>query len=229
MGSERAATPQRTAVIRRLLKWGRENRRSFPWRNEPDPFRILVAEVLLQRSRSSTVAGVYENLFATWPTSSSLADAAPDQLADIIRPLGLVSRASRLVELARAVIALGEVPRTAASLLALPGVGPYVAAATLAAAHGKPAPVVDSVSARVYARVFVGTTPRRGDETEVWFRDLVEWATPRTGAREWNWAVLDLAALVCLPKRPQCDICPLRTACRFSQDSGKASHMTDTV
>jgi A/G-specific adenine glycosylase len=81
---------------RRLLAWGRQNRRSFPWRETDDPFRVLVAEVLLQRSRGKTVAIVYERLFAWWPDAGSLARARETSIAAVIRPLGLVRRAATL-------------------------------------------------------------------------------------------------------------------------------------
>ncbi|MFB3739940.1 MAG: A/G-specific adenine glycosylase, partial [Candidatus Velamenicoccus archaeovorus] len=123
--------------VRDLLRWGRANRRDFPWRSETDPFRILVAEVLLQRSRGTTVAGVYQQLFARWPDVRALAGARVASIRSVIRPLGLVRRAGTLRELARAVVALGGVPRTAEGLLELPGVGPYAAHATLAVAFGR--------------------------------------------------------------------------------------------
>jgi A/G-specific adenine glycosylase len=108
------------------------------------------------------------------------------------------------------------VPDTLEGLLALPGVGRYAAGATLAVAFERPAPVVDGVTARVYKRYF----GLRGDlvpsaDAELW--DIVERATPNGFIREWNWAVLDLAGTVCLPKIPRCSECPLRSHCAWSQ------------
>lgn len=199
--------------MRRLLAWGRAHRRDFPWRARGvDPFRVLVAEVLLQRSRASSVARVYDSVFARWPTAPDLARAQERSIAAVIRPLGLVSRARTLRAMAAAVTARREVPRSVEQLQALPGVGPYAAAATVVVAFGRRAPVVDGVSARVYQRYF-GVLA--GDERAL--RALVEQVTPRTAAREWNWAVLDLAATVCVPKVPRCAECPLRARCRGSR------------
>ena len=199
----------------RLRRWGADHRRAFPWRETADPFRILVAEVLLQRSRGKTVAGVYSTLFRRWPDAESLARARVSSIASVIRPLGLVRRAGSIKALAAEIVRLGGVSDGFDELCAMPGVGRYAANATLAVAFDRPVPVVDGVSARVYRRYFglEGTTPASTDP-ELWA--LVERATPRTRAREWNWAVLDLAAEVCLPKVPRCAECPLSRRCAWS-------------
>ncbi|GIU99215.1 MAG: hypothetical protein KatS3mg014_0831 [Actinomycetota bacterium] len=201
--------------VRELLRWGRRNRRDFPWRSETDPFRILVAEVLLQRSRGKTVAGVYRTVFERWPDARALARAPVRSIRAVIRPLGLVGRAETLRALARAVVERGGVPRTVEGLLELPGVGPYAAHATLAVAFGKRVPTVDGVTARVYRRFF-GLPEGRPASTDPELWRLVEEVTPARRVREWNWAVLDLASSVCLPRRPRCPECPLRAYCRWS-------------
>jgi A/G-specific adenine glycosylase len=120
--------------------------------------------------------------------------------------------------LARDVVERGGVPDTLDELLELPGVGRYAASATLAVAFERAAPVVDGVSARVYRRYFGldGDGPASADGA-LW--EAVHRVTPRTHLREWNWAVLDLAALVCLPKIPRCQDCPLRERCAWSRAS----------
>jgi A/G-specific adenine glycosylase len=198
----------------RLSRWGRANRRSFPWRDEQDPFRILVAEVLLQRSRGKTVAAVYEELFRRWPDAGSLSRARETSIASLIRPLGLIRRASTLRSLAKQVLVLGGVPRTLDALRALPGVGDYAASATLAVAFGKKAPTVDGVTARVYRRYF-GLPSDEPASIDKGLWKLVEEVTPSFRVREWNWAVLDLAATVCLPRVPRCQTCPLAPGCLF--------------
>ena len=205
--------PENAAEFTRPLQaWGRANRRTFPWRETRDPFRILVAEVLLQRSRGKTVANVYEALFDRWPDAEAIANARVSSIRSVIRPLGLVKRAEALKALARAVVEQGEVPRTLDGLMSLPGVGRYAASATLAVAFGRRQGVVDGVTARVYRRYFgqQGNEPATSDG-DLW--DLVEKVTPTREVREWNWSVLDLAATVCLPGRPRCRECPLQAHC----------------
>lgn len=197
---------------RRLLGWGAQNRRDFPWRVTHDPFNVLVAEVLLQRTRADAVVPVYRELFRRWPSARRLAHAQVRSVRAVIRPLGLGYRAPRLIALARQVVSIGCVPDESDQLLALSGVGRYVANATVAAAYSKRAPAVDAVSARVYRRFFGlrDERPASGD-APLWL--VVERVTPRERAREWNWAVLDLAAKVCLPARPGCGSCPLNPRC----------------
>jgi A/G-specific adenine glycosylase len=199
-----------------LAAWGERNRRSFGWRRTDDAFKILVAEVLLQRSRGGTVARVFEELTGRWPDARSLARARVNSIGSVIRPLGLVKRAVTLKAMAREVDRLGSVPSTYEGLIALPGVGPYAANATLAVAFGQRAPVVDGVSARVYRRYFglEADGPAASDRRLI---QVVEEATPRDHVREWNWAVLDLAATICLPKVPRCGECPLRDQCAWSK------------
>jgi A/G-specific adenine glycosylase len=201
---------------RDLLAWGERNRRVFGWRTTDDPFRVLIAEVLLQRSRGSTATGVFDELFRRWEDPASLADASVEEITATIRPLGLVRRGASLKALAREIDARGSVPSTYDELVALPGVGPYAANATLAVAFGERAPVVDGVTARVYRRYFgLDAEAPASTDAELW--QLVGRVTPRTQVREWNWAVLDLAALICLPKRPRCGECPLQPHCAWSR------------
>jgi A/G-specific adenine glycosylase len=206
----------RTFFVRELPAWGRRNRRSFPWRTERDPFRVLVAEVLLQRSRGTSVAPVYERLFERWPNAAELARARVDSIRSVIRPLGLIRRAETLKTIARAVAERGSVPRTVEGLLELPGVGLYAASATAAVALGKRTATVDGVTARVYRRYF-GLESQRSASTDRDLWALVEDVTPEGGVRGWNWAVLDLAATVCLPAKPRCAECPLTARCTWSR------------
>ena len=200
---------------RRLLAWGREHRRSFPWRETNDPWRVLVAEVLLQRSRGKTVAKVYEELFRRWPDVGALSRAREGSIAKVIRPLGLVRRAGTLRAMAKEVTRLGMVPADLDALVTLPGVGRYAANATLVVAFGKRAPVVDGVSARVYRR-YLGLPSDLPATSDPSLWEEVARATPRNASKEWNWAVLDLASEVCLPANPRCGGCPLRARCTFA-------------
>lgn len=212
----------RRVFVRRLLAWGRVHRRDFPWRTEKDPFRILIAEVLLQRSRGVTVAKVYPNIFNCWPNAAALASASEKDIANVIRPLGLVSRATTLRSLAMVIAIRGGVPTSHDELLLLPGVGRYVAAATAAVAFGIPEPTVDGVTARVYRRYF-GLTNERPVSADRNLWRIVERVTPRSTPKEWNWAVLDLASSVCLPKIPRCSECPLLERCLWARAPARSS------
>lgn len=216
------------SFVRPLLRWGRANRRSFPWRETDDPFHILVAEVLLQRSRGKTVAKVFTELVRRWPTAGSLSRARVGSIRAVIRPLGLTGRAETLKAMAAAITERGEVPRTVEGLMELPGVGRYAASATAAVAFRRREPVVDGVTARVYRRFFGSASelPATSDPA-LW--DLVDDVTPRDVVHEWNWAVLDLAASICLPARPRCEECPIFAGCALSPARSIASDRDATL
>ena len=196
-----------------LSHWYREQGRDFPWRRTEDFYQRLICEVLLRRSRGTTVATVVEPLFQRWPTASELGAADVCELIDVIRPLGLLQRAHQLITLGRELSALERDPDAVEELTELTGVGPYTAAATLGA------PAVDGTSARVYRRFFGlhgNDDQHKTVDQPLW--DLVRSVAPTEldQTRELNWAVLDLAATVCSPRRPKCDHCPLQSRCRFA-------------
>lgn len=196
----------------KLLAWFKEHGRVFPWRQTDDRYRILICEVLLRRSRSSTVAKVAERFFERWPTPATLADAEVEDVTDVIRPLGLTKRAGQLIDLGQALDEASSFPDSINALTELPGVGRYAAAATLGE------PTVDGTSARVYRRYFgwLDATEHKTVDDELW--KLVDTALPHeaTTVRRLNWAVLDLAAYLCAPARPMCDRCPLVERCRWA-------------
>ena len=140
--------------------------------------------------------------------------ARESSIATVIRPLGLMRRAATLRGMAREVVPLGGVPRLD-GLLSLSGVGRYAAHATLIVAFGKRAPVVDGVSARVYRR-YLGLPSDLPATSDPSLWEEVARATPPRASKEWNWAVLDLAAEVCLPAKPRCGACPLVERCAFA-------------
>lgn len=196
----------------RLLEWFEEHGRDLPWRRSEDPYEILICEVLLRRSRGTTVAKVTDEFFDRWPTAAALGDAGVDEVVDVIRPLGLTNRASQLVALGRRLAELGQLPDEVEDLCDLPGVGRYTAAATL----GRPA--VDGTSARVYRRYLgeLDAVEHKTVDHKLW--EVVEDVAPsmtEPDARRLNWAVLDLAASICLPAQPRCGGCPLGSTCTW--------------
>lgn len=198
----------------RLLEWFEEHGRDLPWRRSSDPYEILISEVLLRRSRGTTVAKVTDGFFDRWPTASALGDADVDEVVDVIRPLGLTNRASQLVALGRRLAELEELPDGVEDLCDLPGVGRYTAAATL----GRPA--VDGTSARVYRRYFgeLHSVEHKTVDEELWETvEAVSSTAAKVDGRRLNWAVLDLAASVCLPSRPRCTSCPLLGGCLWGE------------
>jgi A/G-specific adenine glycosylase len=201
---------------RRVRAWFKASGRSFPWRERRDPYRVLIAELLLQRTRADLVLPLYEEFVALYPNPSALAAADEREVLDFLRPLGFCHRSARLPALGRALCAQhrGRVPRSKAALLALPGVGEYVANAVLALAYNQRRPLLDPNVIRLLGRVFGlrSTRARPRDDPAQW--SLVEELLPQRNAADFGLALIDLGALVCLSRRPRCFECPLRERCQ---------------
>ena len=215
---KRASDSRLKTALECAVEWWEEHGRNFPWRNTNDPFRILIAELLLQRSRSGSVGPVYKDLFERWPTPADLKIADIGSILAVIEPLGLQQRASRIKELASVWDGLDHVPTNVSELLQLPGIGPYSAKATAAAMSWSTEPPVDSVSSRVMKRL-LGERSHGKNDGEL-ARSVYSHA-PKRRWRDLNWAILDIAAAVCMPKIPRCDVCPVSADCGSSNSSSK--------
>lgn len=201
-----------------LLTWFNKNRRNFPWRTKTNPYHILIAEIMLQRTKADQVAPVYEEFIREFPTIDKLNSASLEQIEKYFRRLGLLWRASLVKKMAEEVVRRFHcnIPEDRGSLLSIPSVGDYVADAILAFAYGQSVPIVDVNVCRVVGRVFgfkLGKEARRKPIVKKTLYDLI----PAGKAKEFNWAMIDLASLVCLPKKPRCSECPLRTVCTYAR------------
>jgi A/G-specific adenine glycosylase len=197
-----------------LLGWYRRNRRDLPWRRDHEPYRIWVAEVMLQQTTVKSVVPYYEAFLQRFPDAAALAAAAEETVVAAWSGLGYYHRARNLRRGAQHLVVhhAGRFPATLEAALAVPGVGLYTASAVLSIAYGVPLPVVDGNVRRVLARVFA----LRGPE---WLRDgpyynLAEEALDRASPGDWNQAVMELGATVCTPRHPACPACPVRSVCR---------------
>jgi A/G-specific adenine glycosylase len=212
-----------TTFSRKLLHWYDRSRRDLPWRLSPnaapgvtlDPYHVLVSEAMLQQTQVATVVPYYHRFLARFPTARSLADADEQAVLRLWQGLGYYSRARNLQAAARKVVADfgGRVPGTVAELLTLPGVGRYTAGAVASIAFGRRAPIVDGNVARVLCRIDrIETDPRDKQTLELlWAR--AEQVLPRTRLGDFNSALMELGAMVCTPRSPQCLICPVKDQC----------------
>ncbi len=199
-----------------LLAWYDAAARALPWRAlpgapPPDPYRVWLSEIMLQQTTVAAAGPYFERFLALWPTVEAL--AAADE-ADVMREwagLGYYARARNLCAAARAVAAAGAFPTSAAGLRALPGVGPYTAAAIAAIAFGEPAVVIDANIERVTSRLFAlpDALPAGRPALEAALRPLVP--TDRPG--DFAQALMDLGATICTPRSPRCLLCPLAPDC----------------
>ena len=201
-----------------LLTWFEENQRQFPWRKTEDPYSILLAEIFLRKTNASRVVGVYERFVSRYPRFEVLANVTEQELESALKPLGLYRRRAKdLRRLAEIVIAKynGKVPSSREELVELPGVGNYIANATLCFAFGETVPLLDTNVIRVVTRVFSFKPKRKRarDDPEMW--RAVRHMVPKGKARDFNLAILDLAAKACLPRKPKCVVCPVLFLCDY--------------
>ncbi|KAF0175021.1 MAG: A/G-specific adenine glycosylase [Rhodobacteraceae bacterium] len=221
------------AVSEQLLAWYDASARVMPWRVGPaaraagqraDPYRVWMSEVMLQQTTVAAVKAYFERFIVRWPTVVDLAAADDAAVMAEWAGLGYYARARNLLACARAVVRDhgGVFPGTADDLRALPGVGPYTAAAVVAICHDEPAVVVDGNVERVMARLFAVQQPLPTAKPEL--VRLAGQVTPRLRAGDHAQAVMDLGATICTPRNPACGICPLLGICA-AQAQGIAAEL----
>ena len=201
---------------RKLTKWQHEHARHFPWRETNDPYKILVAEVLLQATVATRVAPVYQQFVERFPTLQDLSRASVNQIRALILPLGLLNRADVLSEIGRTLESVhdSEVPSDFATLRTLPRVGDYTAGAIQSFAFNKRAAIPDTNVIRLLRNFFGLPNTRkshRGSPTKV-DRVAAKDVLPKSSSRAFNYAMLDFGALVCTSK-PKCPQCPISKKC----------------
>ena len=207
-------------IRKALLGWFEKNGRTFVWREHPDPFTVLMAEILLKKTSAPAVNGFLPHFLERYSNMRKLHETPETELIHMLGPLGLSSqRGKQIKDLAMVLVQSydSKIPCSREELLKLPGVGEYTAGALLSFAFGKPEAIVDTNVARVIIRVF-GVKPSRYEarrSPEVWdkAKRLVS-PQPKQAARI-NWALLDLGALICRPKNPSHHECPLKDYCIF--------------
>lgn len=201
------------SIRRSLLQWYRQNKRDLPWRQTKNPYRIWVSEIMLQQTRAVAVIPYYERFLDRFPTVDALAKAPEQDVLAMWAGLGYYSRARNLQKAAIAIHSRGAFPRRYEDLLALPGIGAYTAAAVASIAFGQPHPVLDGNVIRVLTRITAEPGTIESAKTKAKLQEVAEALLPRSEPGEFNQAVMELGATVCLPKDPQCLVCPVAEYC----------------
>jgi len=218
-GAETSKTgvPREIAAAPRLLEWYDRHRRALPWRAPPgesaDPYAVWLSEIMLQQTTVAAVKAYYVTFLALWPDVAALAAAPVDEIMKRWAGLGYYSRARNLHACAQTVVAGhgGRFPGTEAALRALPGIGPYTAAAIAAIAFDQRAVVIDGNVDRVIVRRHGIEQPIALAKPEI--RRLADAATPAGRPGDYAQAMMDLGATICTPRKPACVICPLAEGC----------------
>jgi A/G-specific adenine glycosylase len=208
---------QERRFTRLLLKWFRSNGRNLPWRETRDPYRIVVSEFMLQQTQVSRVLEFYAPFLDRFPTIEALARARSRAVREAWEGLGYYRRAENLHRLAGRVVRDhdGRIPDDPEALATLPGVGPYTAGAVAAFAYERRVPAVDTNVGRVLRRAF-GTRQRQPGSAaarQLWVLAARLLPRSRRIAWEFNQALMDLGATICVARKPKCGVCPVRSAC----------------
>jgi len=208
--------PRGRAVFqRRLLRHYQATKRDLPWRGRYTPYRVLVAEIMLQQTQVERVTDYFRRWMRRFPSIKALAAAPLDDVLKQWEGLGYYTRARNLHRTARMIIEQhgGRVPRDLDALQQLPGVGRYTAGAVLSIACNRSAPVLDGNVTRVLCRLFAIAQDPSKARTKQLLWTLAEALIPGGQARDFNQALMELGALVCTPGNPKCPICPVKTLC----------------
>ena len=198
---------------RNLLQWYSRHKRDLPWRRSRDPYRVWVSEIMLQQTRVNAVIPYYERFLARFPDVQALASAQEQELLAAWAGLGYYSRARNLQAAAKAIVQTAAFPTGYQTLLELPGIGEYTAAAIASIAFGHPRAALDGNVMRVISRVWADPGDIGRSSTRQRLQAAADSLLDLKQPGEHNQAIMELGATVCLPKQPKCQLCPISDQC----------------
>ena len=200
----------------RLLAWFDEHRRELPWRHSRDPYSIWVSEVMLQQTTVKAVTPLFIKFVERFPTLSNLAKATEQEVLHAWQGLGYYRRARWLHQAARQIVSEfnGQFPNMPETLDMLPGIGRYTRNAILSQAFDQRLPIVEANSLRVLTRLFASRLDTKSSAGSAWLWNAAEEMLPKTRCGDWNQAIMELGAVVCTVKTPNCPACPVRDDCQ---------------
>jgi A/G-specific adenine glycosylase len=206
-----------------LLRWYGRHRRDLPWRGSTDPYAVLVSEIMLQQTQVSRVEEYFRRFLGSYPTIEDLAAAPAEAVRESWAGLGYYARARNLQAAARHIVEEleGVFPSQPNDLRRLPGIGRYTAAAVASLAFGADVATVDTNINRVLGRVFRVRGAKKTAERDRRIWSLAERLVPPRRSSDWNQALMDLGATICVARTPRCEACPVEVVCRSSQRNGR--------
>jgi A/G-specific adenine glycosylase len=199
-----------------ILGWWKSNKRQYPWRNTKDPYKILIAEVLLHRTQANQVVPIYKSLLKCFPSIKVLAQSDESEILRILYPIGLHWRSKLLHTMAKEIVEKynGKVPEDFDALISLPGVSHYIASALRCFAFGYPDVLLDTNTVRVTGRILglkISDSSRRSKQFRFALEKLIDTKHPG----DYNWALIDFAALICKSRIPVHEKCPIKHQCTY--------------
>lgn len=205
----------RAELRRRLARWFRRNSRDLPWRADPEPYKVWVSEIMCQQTQIATVLPYFQRFLQSFPTIAALANTDEQTLLKHWEGLGYYRRARSLQAAAKQIVEQhdGVFPERFDDVIALPGIGRYTAGAILSISKDQRHPILEGNTQRVFSRwIALRDDPTQSAATRLLWK-VSEAMLPRKGTGTFNQAAMELGALVCTPKQPACDRCPVRTKC----------------
>lgn len=200
----------------KLLDWYDENRRILPWREDPSAYKVWISEIMLQQTRVDTVIPYFLRFMEAVPSIFALANISEDKLLKLWEGLGYYSRAKNLKKAAQILLEEhnGQMPSDKKDLQSLPGIGPYTSGAIASIAFGQKEPAIDGNVLRIVSRITANTGDIKDKKVNVDIEQMVREVLSENRAGDFNQALMDLGATVCIPNgAPKCIICPLSTLC----------------
>jgi A/G-specific adenine glycosylase len=201
--------------MEKVLTWSKGNLRDYPWRRNRDPYRVLISEVLLTRTKADQVVPVFLNFMDSYPNLEQFMDIKLSLVKSLIKTLGLNKRAETLKEISCQLKNNHntKIPITLSELKSLNGIGDYCANAILCFGFGKKYPILDTNFIRLYRRVFNVKSKTKTAKSDKFLWQFAEYLLPERDFIEFNYSLLDIGGLFCLPIKPKCENCPLKLIC----------------
>ena len=198
-----------------LLQWGQDNMRSYPWRHDRNPYRVLVSEFMLHRTQATQVIPVYNHFIKIFPDLEKFYHGKNDTIREILQSLGLSWRITGMIQaLIEIYEHFEEVPNNYEYLISIKGIGPYIAGATVCFSTNLSLPLIDTNTVRVTGRLLgldISGEARRRKAIQTAIANTVDPEHPRN----YYYSMIDLAHTICKPHKPSCEVCPLRISCTF--------------
>ena len=209
----------RSGLRKKLLAWFERNAREMPWRSDPTPYHVWVSEIMLQQTQVATVLPYYERWMQSFPTVADLAAADESELMRHWEGLGYYRRVRSMHAAAKKIVDEhgGEFPLDFQDVLALPGVGRYTAGAVLSISTDAKLPILEGNTQRVFSRLMALRQSPTAKPANMLLWEFAEKILPRSGSGQFNQAAMELGALICLPRAPRCDACPVGKHCAAAE------------
>ncbi|MBD3255486.1 MAG: A/G-specific adenine glycosylase [Candidatus Lokiarchaeota archaeon] len=205
----------------RVIEWAKKNLVDYPWRQKRTPYKVLISEILLTRTKADQVEPAYEKFIEEYPTVEEFSVVKASKVKNIIKSLGLLFRVNTLNTISAQIKSNhnNSIPNDLKNLKKLKGIGDYGANAILCFGFGLRRPILDSNFIRIYERVFEIKPKTKTAKTDKYLWKFAEFLLPQEHFVQYNYGLLDIGGQICKPRKPNCENCPLTSLCLYYKES----------